>query len=117
MATQLRGILIVLASTVIASTGSALYKTGADLLRQGILLNIPLFVGAVLYIFSAGLLVIGLKFGELSVLYPIYGLNYVWVSLLSIYLFREVIELVQWAGIIAIIVGVAFIGLGSRGES
>lgn len=113
MATQLRAVALVLLSTVLASSGSAFYKIGADALRQGYL-DIALFIGAVLYITSAGLLVLGLKWGELSVLYPIYGLNYVWASIIAIYIFHEAVSLVQWAGIGALISGVALIGMGGR---
>lgn len=115
MATQMKAIVIVVLSTIFTSTGSACYKVGADLIRAGILINLPLFLGALLYILSAGLLILGLKWGELSVLYPIYGLNYVWVSLISIYFFHEIIKLIQWTGIAAIIIGVVFIGIGSNG--
>ncbi len=78
-----------------------------------IILNYYIYIGLFFYFISFVILVISLKHGELSVLYPIYGLNYVWVALLSSYFFSEIINLQKWIGVIIIIIGVSFIGVGS----
>ena len=58
-----------------------------------------------------------LKHGELSVLYPIYAMNFIWVSIMSPYFFEtDSMNEVKWVGVLAIVAGVALIGLGSIGE-
>ena len=60
------------------------------------------------------MLVIALKYGELSVLYPIISTGFVWVSFLSVYFFNEFMNFEKWLGIIAIIIGISFIGMGNN---
>ncbi|MFH1836261.1 MAG: hypothetical protein ABH851_08745 [Methanobacteriota archaeon] len=68
-----------------------------------------------LYGIGAIMLIVSLKYGELSVLYPIYGLNFIWVSILSPYFFpSDSMNLVKWIGVVFVIGGVSLIGLGSR---
>src|SRR5579885_1131794 len=45
--------------------------------------NAPLLIGYTLHAANAVLLILALRGGELSMLYPIYALSYVWVALLS----------------------------------
>ena len=49
-----------------------------------------------------------------SVLYPIIALTYVWVTILSPMFFNDVINAYKVIGVGLIVVGVSFIGLGSR---
>src|SRR5258708_22937122 len=51
--------------------------------------NLPLLGGYALHAGNALLLVLALREGHLSVLYPVYSLSYVWVNLLSVWLFQE----------------------------
>jgi len=60
----------------------------------------------------AVILVIALKHGELSVLYPIIAMSFVWVSFLSIIFLNEIMNIWKWAGVITIILGICFIGKG-----
>jgi len=51
-----------------------------------------------------------LRGGDLSVLYPIISLSFVAVSLLSVWLLKERMNLLKWIGIVLIIAGVSLIG-------
>ena len=51
-----------------------------------------LFAGFALYGLSAALLVIALKYGELSILYPVIALTYVWVTALSVLIYNEIVN-------------------------
>jgi len=68
-------------------------KTGANILAHPTLLqmitNLPLMIGYSLYGISTLLSDTCAAEGELSVLYPIISLTYVWVTLLSITVFKE----------------------------
>ncbi|MDD5111112.1 MAG: hypothetical protein PHG85_01045 [Candidatus Altiarchaeota archaeon] len=108
---------IVLASTLLTSSGQILLKMGSgnlslDLIAQ--LSNLPLLAGWFLYIVGAVMLIVALKYGDLSVLYPIYSLNFVWVSILSPYIFAtDSMNTVKWAGVVVVVLGVSCVGIGS----
>jgi multidrug transporter EmrE-like cation transporter len=76
--------------------------------------NIPLLIGYSLYGLSAVLLVLALRDAELSILYPIIALTYVWVAILSWALLHEQIQPARVFGIALIIVGVAVLGRGGQ---
>jgi drug/metabolite transporter (DMT)-like permease len=74
-----------------------------------------LYLSIVLYGGSGVLMVVALKHGDLSVLYPIVALGLVWVFLASIFLLHETIGARQVIGTAIVMGGVAIIGhRGSR---
>jgi len=76
--------------------------------------NVPLIAGYALYGINTLLLVLALREGELSTLYPIIALTYVWVTLLSYVILPEKPNLYKNLGIATIVVGVAVLGRGGR---
>ena len=108
---------LVLFTTLINAFGQVFYKKGANILTlnfYALITNYPLIIGAFLYLISAVLLIIALKYGELSVLYPIISTGFIWVGFLSVYFFNEVMSFEKWIGVIAIIIGISFIGMGNN---
>src|SRR6185312_7026761 len=75
--------------------------------------DLPLLIGYGLHACNAMLLILALRYGHLSVLYPLYALSYVWVDLLSLYYFHEHMNIWKGAGIALIIGGVAVLGKAS----
>lgn len=80
---------------------------------QALLSDWPLLIGYSLHACNAMLLILALRHGHLSVLYPLYALSYVWVDLLSLYYFHEHLNVWKEAGIALIIGGVAVLGKAS----
>ena len=78
------------------------------------LTNAPLFAGYCLYGLNTILMVLALRDGELSILYPIIALTYIWVTLLSIFIFHEPMGTFKGIGITLIVTGVAVLGRGKR---
>ena len=74
----------------------------------------PLLIGYSLHACNALLLILALRHGHLSLLYPLYALSYVWVDLLSLYFFREHMNIWKEAGIALIMGGVAVLGKASK---
>ena len=72
-----------------------------------------LIIGIFVYGLSTIIFIPALKGGELSVLYPFVGLVYVWVSIYSSFLLKEGMNWKKWMGVIILIAGVSFIGLGA----
>lgn len=81
---------------------------------SALLTNVPLVIGASVYVFSSFIFITALKYGELSVLYPIFALSYIWVNLLSANYLGEALNLFKWIGIGFILLGVWLIGWGSN---
>ena len=105
--------------TVIAAIGQTYMKAGASRLSEKISLDIliadtPLQIGLVLYCAGALLVVLALRHGELSVLYPVISLSYVWVAILAVSVFHESMTASKVLGIAAIIAGVAILGGGKH---
>ena len=109
-------ILLVLICTVLLSLGQILMKGGSGTATFNLSLfsNTNLIFGYILYIIAGLLLIIALRYGDLSLLYPIVATSYVWVALLSIYFFNEIVSSLQWLGISSIIIGVVFVGVGGN---
>jgi multidrug transporter EmrE-like cation transporter len=115
-----RALFIVVGCTLIGAAAQALIKSGANNLAHpgfigailGMFTNPPLFLGYCLYGVFAGLLVYALRYGELSILYPVIALTYVWVSIISVVMFHESMNLMKVVGVIFIVTGVAVLGRG-----
>ncbi len=109
-------ILLMVICTVFTSLGQVLWKYGLQSIDFSIpltFLNIPFILGFVSYRLGALLMIKAFRFGELSVLYPIIATSYVWVSLLSMFLFGDVMNIWKWSGVTIIILSVSVIGFGT----
>ena len=119
-----RAILMVVACTVIGALAQLLIKTGANGLPAHLGLDLPsmlaivsngyVFAGYTLYAINMVVLVLALREAELSILYPIIALTYVWVSLLSVFVLHEHMNVARVSGIALIILGVVAIGRESK---
>ncbi len=107
---------LVLFGTLIGAFGPILLKKGSGKLNRNVrtqLKNKSLILGIIIYIISAIIFIPALKGGELSILYPLVSLSYVWVSILSMMILKERMNKTKWLGVSLILVGVAFIGMGA----
>jgi len=117
-----RSVMLVFGCTILGAAAQILMKIGAGHLGHpsahagllGIVTNIPLMIGYTLYGLSTLLLVLALKDGELSLLYPVIALTYVWVTVLSKLIFHDAINPFRLLGITIIVAGVAVIGRASQ---
>jgi len=80
----------------------------------GMATNLPLLCGLALYGLSTVLLVLALKDGELSLLYPVIALTYVWVTVLSLVILHDKPNPYKLAGIAVIVIGVSVLGRGGK---
>jgi drug/metabolite transporter (DMT)-like permease len=105
--------------TLLGAAGQVLIKLGAAQLGQSasplaMVTNPLLFGGYVLYGLMTALFVLALRDEELSLLYPIIALTYVWVMGLSIWLFGESFNLAKGLGVVTIVAGVSVLGRGAK---
>ena len=111
------GFLLMLVGTFFTSIGQLYFKYGSNTFRWdlfSLLTNYNLILGLFLYGIGAGLLIISLKYGELSVIYPFVSLTFIWVTIISAVILKENINIFKVAAIIFIVLGVALIGRGSN---
>ena len=91
--TRRQSIGLVFCCTLLGAAAQILMKSGANTLTHfsipTVITNIPLMIGYSLYGLSTVLLVLALRDGELSLLYPVIALTYVWVTMLSLFFFQE----------------------------
>ena len=116
MATELWAMALVGLASIIGAGGAVFLKKGSHHVSRRVLevfKNRELIAGIALYGISTIIFLMGLKGGELSVLYPIVSLGYVWTCVLSIKFLGEHMNTTKWIGVGAILVGVALIGIGS----
>jgi len=116
MKTKKEAIALVLLCTFLTAAGQIFLKIGSGNLSFNILNllgNFPLVIGFVLYFLGAVILVIALKHGELSVLYPFCAASYIWICLLSMKFLNEKMNKLKWLGVITIVIGITLIGVGS----
>jgi multidrug transporter EmrE-like cation transporter len=116
-ASRRKSLLLVFACTILGSAAQILMKIGMTHFRPdltAIATNVPLVAGYALYGINTLMLVLALREGELSMLYPIIALTYVWVTLLSYALLPEKPNAFKNIGITAIVAGVAVMGRGGR---
>lgn len=110
-------ILIVLFCTLLTSSGQYFMKLGVNNLQSLLsVVNLNVVLGLGLYILGGTLLVIALKYGELSTLYPIISLSFVWIFIISAFILGEAIIFANVVGLASIILGVSFIGWGANSE-
>jgi multidrug transporter EmrE-like cation transporter len=77
----------------------------------GMISNLKLFIGYCLYGVNTFLMALALKGRELSRLYPIIALTYVWVTVLSLFVLNEHMNFFRASGIAFIVAGVSILGL------
>lgn len=124
-----KSVYLVLGCTVFAAAAQIMMKYGAGhpmpsvdfgnaaslgTFLVALLGNYPLILGYVLSAGNALLLILALRDGHLSMLYPIISLTFVWVNLLSIYLFGDHMNPWKAVGMLLIITGVAIMGRASE---
>jgi multidrug transporter EmrE-like cation transporter len=117
MKTPVGSIVSVLIAGFIGSFGAALVKAGSMRLQFNIAslaTNWRLAAGVVAYLLSSVFFVRGMAAGELSVLYPMVALGYMWAILWSRVFFGEAFTRPKAIGLGLIFIGLALLGAGAQ---
>jgi multidrug transporter EmrE-like cation transporter len=117
MATPLSSIALVFCSSFIGSIGAAFLKSGAGRLQlsvQSLATNWRLATGVFAFLVSSVFYVMALDHGELSVLYPMVSLGYLWTMVWSRFIFHEPLTKFKFVGLGLILSGIVFLGMGNR---
>jgi drug/metabolite transporter (DMT)-like permease len=117
MATPVSSMALVTFGSFIGSFGAVFLKSGAMRLEMNLpslLRNWRLLAGVFLFCFSSVFFVLGLRDGELSVLYPMVSLGYVFTLFWSRLFFKERLTATKFVGLALILAGVVMVGLGTE---
>jgi multidrug transporter EmrE-like cation transporter len=113
--TPVSSMLYVFVAGFIGSFGAAFLKAASSRLRLNLIAllgNGHLIAGIVMYGLSSVFFVRGMAQGELSVLYPMVALGYMWTILWSRIFFGEPLTWGKMGGLVLIFAGLAMLGLG-----
>ncbi|MHC4600635.1 MAG: EamA family transporter [Planctomycetota bacterium] len=116
-------IALVFLCSILGSVGQGFFKRASDILREtssfgkplAWITNWQLLVGLSFYGLATVLFVYAISKGNLSILYPVIALSYVWVLLIAIWFFHEKTSAFNWVGVGFIILGVALVAIGRSG--
>ena len=117
MATKISSIILMILCTALTSSAQVFYKKSTSSLSLNlvsIITNYNLITGLALYGIGAIMMIYAFKNGEVTVLYPIVALSYIWVSILASYFFGEIINIYKCVGVIFIIIGIIYVGIGGK---
>lgn len=113
-----QSIALVFFCTVFAAAAQIIIKSGANGLHSAsplaMITNAKLVAGYGLYGIVTLLLVLALRDGELSILYPVISLTYVWVAILSVVFFKEAVNGFRVLGVLIIVAGVGVLGKNGK---
>lgn len=115
MKTPLSSMLLMLVASLFGSFGAACLKSGAERLRfnlRALATNYYLAAGIGLFVLSSYFFVLGVREGELSVLYPMVSLGYIWTLFLSRAFFGEPFTRSKVAGLALVLGGIVLLGFG-----
>jgi|SRR4051812_22685831 drug/metabolite transporter (DMT)-like permease len=115
MTPMMRSMMLVFTASVIGSLGMAFLKMGSAHLTRSLMsfVNPKLMIGIALFLGSSVFYAWGIKDGQLSVLYPMVSLGYVWGLLWARVFFKEALTRQKFMGLGLILLGVCFVGMGS----
>jgi drug/metabolite transporter (DMT)-like permease len=107
--------LLVLAAAFIGSFGAVFLKLGSAKLHGGFwkIFNLQLAIGVGLFMTSSAFFVAGIRHGQLSVLYPMVSLGYVWTLVWARIFFKEPFTRQKFLGLGLVLLGVSLVGMGS----
>jgi drug/metabolite transporter (DMT)-like permease len=106
--------LLVFVASVIGSFGAVFLKLGAVRLSGVMsLFNWRLALGVALYLGSSVVYALGIRHGQLSVLFPMVAVGYIWTVLWARLFFHERFNRNKLLGLGLVLVGVLLVGLGS----
>ncbi len=111
----MKSMLLVFVASVVGSFGAVFLKLGAARLDGSVrsFVNSRLALGVGLFLGSSVFYAMGIKGGQLSVLYPMVSLGYIWTLLWSRIFFNEALTREKFMGLGLILAGVFLVGLGS----
>jgi len=112
-----KAIVYAMIAAVFSAMGQILFKyTSKDITSiLSFFFNGYFYLAGVCFALGFVFLMIALKIGEATTIYPILASSYIYVCLISPFLFKtDFMNIQKWIGVLIIIVGIYFIIKGSK---
>jgi len=103
-------IILMIGSSILGALGVLFFKFASKNVSLNIsswIFNSKFIMALIFYGFSFVAMITALSLTDLSVVYPLFALSYIWVALLSEIVLKEKIYYLNWAGFVLIIIGIA----------
>ena len=116
MKTPVSSMMLILVGSFFGSFGAVFLKLGAEHMKGSfarLFTNYWLATGIALYLLSSVFYMMGVSQGQLTVLYPMVSLGYIWAILWARLFFKEPFTMAKIGGLMMIIFGVALINFGN----
>lgn len=118
MKTSIWAVILIVLGTLFTTSAQVFYKIGANnLTLSSWYTNWYIPLGIILYGIAGILLILALKQGEVSVLYPIFATSFIWVLVFSRFIFGESFTFQKWMGVAVILIGIILISIGSHRQN
>ena len=107
-------LILIIALTLCSATGTLFLKFSSNQLKKDIKKlyhNFNFWMGLFLYVLASIIFLFALESHDLSKLYPLTSLSYIWVSLLSMKFLGESMTKSKWSGVSFILLGIILITL------
>ncbi|MCX6619633.1 MAG: EamA family transporter [Acidobacteria bacterium] len=117
MNTPVSSMLLVLTASFIGSFGAVFLKAASGRIAlnfKALVLNVYLLAGVAMYLVSSYFFVLGVRHGELTILYPMVSLGYIWTLFWSRLFFKEPLTRTKFFGLGLIVFGIVLLQIGNR---
>ncbi len=104
---QIGAIILSLFCALLGSIEQTFFRLGSKKIAGNLVSWITswqIILGMCFYGLSAILFIVALKYGRLSILYPIIATSYVWVTSISHYILKEQMYYFNWSGVFMIVI-------------
>jgi multidrug transporter EmrE-like cation transporter len=109
--------LLVVTGSFIGSFGAVFLKAGAGRLHRqlsSLMFNWRLAAGVLLYLLSSYFFVLGVREGELTILYPLVSLGYILTFVWARLFFKEPFTADKFIGLGMVVAGIVILQLGNH---
>jgi drug/metabolite transporter (DMT)-like permease len=99
--------------TILAAIASSFFKVGSEKISKNVVsfLNKNIIIGLIIYIISTIIYLFLLRNNELSIIYPLGALTYIWILIISHYYFREEMNKLKIFAVFMIMTGIILVTL------
>ena len=102
-------LMLVVASTIVSSFGLLSFKMASSSAMKKLFLSKHFMLGAVLFLAGGTLIILALQREELSTVFPVTSLTYLWVTALSARFLKEKINRWKLVSVVLIVGGILLV--------
>ncbi|MGV8163171.1 MAG: EamA family transporter [Candidatus Nanoarchaeia archaeon] len=100
--------------TFLTATAQYLWKTNSSFHNiQEFIFNPWIITGFIIYFLASILYIYALKNNQISIVFPMISISFIWATIISILLLNEKADFFNYLGIALIIIGVIVLGRGA----